>query len=80
MAVLQATKLGRTEDALRTLDHVSSPVRGQAASTHAALWLQVRILCGRAIDDGAARRPTRTCTRSPGTPAAAIAERITVTE
>jgi hypothetical protein len=79
MAVLQATKLGRTEDALRTLDLFMR--RFAHKTEHAdALWLRVRILCTRAIDERCRQAAYTYMHEVPGTPAAAIAERITVTE
>lgn len=79
MAVLQATKLGRTEDALRTLDLFMR--RFAHKKEHAdALWLRVRILCTRSIDERCRQAAYTYMHEVPGTPAAAIAERITVTE
>jgi len=50
MAVIQATKLGRTGDALDTLDRYLRRFPGGKEYT-AALWLRVRILCLRELDD-----------------------------
>lgn len=50
IAVLQATKLGRTGDAITTLDAYVRRFRG-GAEYKAALWLRVVIKCQQAIDD-----------------------------
>jgi hypothetical protein len=50
IAVLQATKLGRTADAITTLDAYVRRFRG-GAEYKAALWLRVVIKCRQAIDD-----------------------------
>lgn len=50
IAVLQATKLGRTSDAITTLDAYVRRFRG-GAEYKAALWLRVVIKCRQAIDD-----------------------------
>lgn len=79
MAVLQATKLGRTGDALKTLDLFMR--RFAHKREHAdALWLRVRILCLRSLDERCRQAAYTYMHASPGTPAAAIAERITLTE
>ncbi len=50
IAVLQATKLDRTSDAITTLDAYVRRFRG-GAEYKAALWLRVVIKCRQAIDD-----------------------------
>jgi len=79
MAVLQATKLGRTEDALKTLDLFMRRFAHKREHTD-ALWLRVRILCLRSIDERCRQAAYTYMHESPGTPAAAIAERITLTD
>lgn len=77
-AYLQAMKLGRTSDALTTLDHyIRRFSRNKEYSD--ALWLRVRILCLQKIDDRC-RQAAYTVALRPGTPDAMkhLAELITI--
>jgi hypothetical protein len=78
IAVVQHLKLGRDTDALTTLDAYMRRFAG-GKEYAAALWLRVRISCLRGIDDRC-RQAAYTYLRSAteGTPAAAIAERLTI--
>lgn len=78
-AVLQATKLGRTEDALRTLDLYLRRFAGGKEYT-AALWLRVRILCLRDLDDRCRQAAYTYVHQAPGSEAAHLAEKITISE
>jgi hypothetical protein len=78
-AVVQAQRLGREGDALSTLDmyirrYENSP------ELSAALWLRVRILCLRKLDDSC-RSAAAAYLKHPGNDAAShVADRITMTE
>jgi hypothetical protein len=74
IAVVQHLKLGRDADALATLDGYLRRFAG-GSEYAAALWLRVRIACLHAIDDRCAYTYLRTAS---GGPAAAIAERLTI--
>ena len=70
---------GADMDALKTLDMFMT--RFAHKREHAdALWLRVWLLCQRSIDPTCRKAAHTYMEHVPGTPAAAIAERITVTE
>jgi hypothetical protein len=79
LAVLQAERLGRTADALRTLDLFMTRFAHKAEHAD-AMWLRVRVLCLKAIDQRCRQAAYTYMREAPGTPAAAIAERITLTD
>ncbi len=66
IAVLQATKLGRTSDAITTLDAYVRRFRG-GAEYKAALWLRVVIKCRQAIDDHCRQAAFTYAHEDPGT-------------
>lgn len=66
IAVLQATKLGRTDDAITTLDAYVRRFRG-GAEYKAALWLRVVIKCQRAVDDHCRQAAFTYAHEDPGT-------------
>ncbi len=83
MALTQASPaMGRTGDALRTLDAYFQRFGGgkRYPEHRAALWLKLRIVCGKAIDDACQQVAARYAREYPDTPGAAIAERITLTQ
>jgi hypothetical protein len=83
IAVLQASdKMKRTGDAERTLvGYFQRYARGKRYPEYqAALWLKLRIVCLRSIDGACRQVAAKYLREFPGTPAAAIAERITLTE
>jgi len=79
IAVVQATKLGRTEDALRTLDLYLRRFTG-GKEYAAALWLRVRILCLRELDDRCRQAAYTYVHQAPDSPAARLAELITISD
>lgn len=66
IAVLQATKLGRTSDAITTIDAYVRRFRG-GAEYKAALWLRVVIKCRQAIDDHCRQAAFTYAHEDPGT-------------
>lgn len=83
IAVLQASpKMGRTGDALRTLEgYFQRYSRGKRYPDYpAAVWLKLRILCTRSIDAECRQVAAKYSREFPGTSAAAVAERITLTD
>lgn len=77
IAVLQHQKLGRNGDALRTLDaYVRRFVGGREYK--AALWLRVRILCLRGVDDRCRQAAYTYLHQANETPAAKVAEALTL--
>ncbi|MBA3454134.1 MAG: FecR domain-containing protein [Deltaproteobacteria bacterium] len=82
IAVTQHLQLGRNADALNTLDgYFRRFAQGKRYSDYQpALWLRVRVLCLQKIDDRCRAAAYRYSHEVSGTPAAAIAERITLTE
>jgi len=83
MAVTQQSEsMQRTGDALRTLDAYFQRFGGgkRYPEYRAALWLKLRIVCGKAIDDACQQVAAKYAREYPDTPGAAIAERITLTE
>jgi hypothetical protein len=82
IAVIQATKLGRTADALRTLEAFERRfAQGKIPPEKiAVLWLRVRILCGRAIDDSCRQAAYTYVHQAPDSPASHLARRITISE
>ena len=79
IAVVQATKLGRTEDALRTLDLYLRRFTG-GKEYAAALWLRVRILCLRDLDDRCRQAAYTYVHQAPNGPASSLAELITISD
>jgi len=82
IAVLQHLRLGRNGDALNTLDgYFRRFAQGKRYGDYLpALWLRVRILCLQTIDDRCRAAAYRYAHEASGTPAAAVAERLTLTE
>ncbi len=80
IAYVQAIKLGRTEDAISTLDAYTRRFKGGNEYV-AALWLRVRTLCLRQIDN-VCRAAAYTYVHEAGgdTPTAHVAERITMSQ
>ena len=82
MAWMQAIKLGRTADALRSIDAVTRGFQGRTEYRdiyRGALWLRVRILCTRgAIDDRCRQAAYTYMQQASGTPAAKVAEALTL--
>ena len=77
IAAVQHLKLGRNGDALKTLDaYVRRFVGGKEYP--AALWLRVRILCAQTIDDRCRQAAYTYLHQVPGTPAAKVAEALTL--
>ena len=76
IAVLLHRPLGQDAEALHTLDMYHRRFAG-GREMHAALWLQVRILCGRKIDDDCRKAAYTYQHEVPGGPAAELAIRIT---
>ena len=66
IAVLQATRLGRSGDAIATLDAYVRRFRG-GTEYNAALWLRVVIKCRQAIDDHCRQAAFTYAHESPGT-------------
>jgi hypothetical protein len=79
IAVLQAMKLGRTGDALQTLDLYLRRFTG-GKEYAAALWLRVRILCLRDLDERCRQAAYSYVHQAPGSDAAHLAELITISE
>jgi len=77
VALLQHTRLGRNADALSTLDAYMRRFSG-GREYRAALWLRVRILCTRAVDDRCRQAAHTYMRQATDTPAAKIAERLTL--
>ena len=80
IAAQQHLKLGRNGDALATLDRYVRRFAGtQYKETyHAALWLRVRILCAKTIDDRCRQAAYTFMHQAAGTPAAKVAEALTL--
>lgn len=78
MAATQALKLGRTQDALATLEAFK---RRAARSEYSlpALWLELRVRCTRAIDEGCRQAAAVYQRHAPEGAARAVAEAITLT-
>lgn len=76
IAVLLHRPLGQDAEALRTLDMYHRRFAG-GREMDATLWLRVRILCGRAIDDDCRKAAYTYQHEAPGGPAADLAIRIT---
>ncbi|MDB4960778.1 MAG: hypothetical protein JWP01_777 [Myxococcales bacterium] len=74
-------KAERTGDALSTLERYFRRFSREVYPERTpALWLRVRILCTRSIDDVCRQAAYKYAHEAPGTPAAAVAERITLTD
>jgi hypothetical protein len=82
IAVTQHLRLGRDADALSSLDNYFRRFgQGKRYSDYLpARWLRVRILCLQKIDDRCRAAAYRYAHEVSDTPAAAVAERITLTE
>ncbi len=82
IAVVQALRLERTADALKWLEIYFRRFKtGKRYPEYIpALWLRVRILCLKQIDDSCRAAAYRYAHEVSGTPAAAVAERITLTD
>jgi hypothetical protein len=78
IAAVQSETLGEYDAALATLEGYQRRFSGGEEHA-AALWLRVRILCLRKVDDRCRQAAHTYMQGAPGTPAAAIAERITLT-
>lgn len=80
VAYQQAFKLGRTADALQTIDAYTRRFSGtEYKDTYqAALWLRVRILCAKTFDDRCRQAAYAHMHQAAGTPAAAISEALTL--
>ncbi|MDQ3336193.1 MAG: FecR domain-containing protein [Myxococcota bacterium] len=80
IAAQQHLKLGRNGDALSTLDQYVRRFAGtQYKETyHAALWLRVRILCAKTVDDRCRQAAYTYLHQAAGTPAAKVAEALTL--
>ena len=78
IAYQQALKLGRTADALTTIDAYTRRFSGtEFKDTYqATLWLRVRILCAKTFDDRC--RQAAYAHRATGAPAAKVSEMITL--
>jgi len=75
IAVLQHTKLGRSGDAIATLDAYVRRFRG-GAEYKAALWLRVRIKCLQAVDDHCRQAAFTYAHEDPGTRAGELASTL----
>jgi hypothetical protein len=80
IAAQQALKLGRTGDALQTLDQYMRRFAGTQYKTtyHAAMWLRVRVLCTKTVDDRCRQAAYTYMHQASGTPAAKVAEALTL--
>lgn len=80
IAYQYAMKLGRTGDALGKLDEYTRRFSGtEYKDTYqAALWLRVRILCGRTFDDACRQAAGSHMRQAAGTPAAKVSEDVTL--
>jgi hypothetical protein len=80
IAAQQHLKLGRNGDALSTLDQYVRRFAGtQYKETYyAALWLRVRILCAKTVDDRCRQAAYTYMHQATGTPAAKVAEALTL--
>ena len=80
IAYQEAMKLGRTGDALRTLDQYVRRFSGTEYKDtyHAALWLRVRILCAKGVDDRCRQAAYAHMHQATGTPAAKVSELLTL--
>lgn len=80
IAYQQAMKLGRTGDALQTLDQYVRRFSGTVYKDtyHAALWLRVRILCMKGVDDRCRQAAYTHMHQATGTPAAKVSELLTL--
>ena len=77
IAAMQHLKLGRNGDALQTLDaYVRRFVGGKEYK--AALWLRVRILCVKTVDDRCRQAAYTYLHQATDTPAARVAEALTL--
>jgi hypothetical protein len=82
IAVVQHLRLERNADALKSLDiYFRRFGQGKRYADYLpALWLRVRILCLKQIDDSCRAAAFRYAHEVSGTTAAAVAERITLTD
>ena len=80
IAAMQHLKLGRNGDALSTLDGYLRRFAGTEykATYHAALWLRVRILCVKTVDDRCRQAAFTYLHQATDTPAAKVAEALTL--
>jgi len=80
IAYMQAMKLGRTGDALRTIMvYERRFAQGRVYPERTSIaWLKLRILCTRALDDECRQAAAAYQRLAPGTPAGTIAERVTL--
>jgi hypothetical protein len=79
IAYVQHLKLGKDADALHTLEGYRRRFEG-GKEFLSALWLRVRISCLRQIDSTCRQAAYTYAHEAPGTPAAAVAERITTSQ
>ena len=81
IAVTQYLELKRSTDALKTLDAYFRRFGSKEYPQHAsARWLRVRILCGTVVDATCKHAAQAYVDAHPGTPAASVAELITLTD
>ncbi|MBL9018973.1 MAG: hypothetical protein JNL83_32600, partial [Myxococcales bacterium] len=80
IAYMQAMKLGRTGDALRTIMvYERRFAQGRVYPERTSIaWLKLRILCTRGLDDECRQAAAAYQRLAPGTPAGTIAERVTL--
>jgi FecR protein len=80
IAYQQAMKLGRTADALQTIDAYTRRFSGtEYKDTYqAALWLRVRISCAKTFDDACRQAAYTHMHQATGTPAAKVSELLTL--
>jgi hypothetical protein len=78
MAVVQSMKLGRSADALSTLERFMRRAPTSSEYFLYGLWLKVRIHCIRAIDDACKQAAEQFRRRDPDSKAATVAELITL--
>ena len=78
MAVVQSMKLGRSSDALTTIDRFMRRAPASSKYYLHALWLKVRIRCVRAVDDECRQAAEQYRRRAGDSKAATVAELITL--
>jgi len=78
MAVIQSMKLGRSADALKTLERFMRRAPTSSEYYLHGLWLEVRIHCIRAIDDACRQAAEQYRRRDSDSKAATVAELITL--
>ncbi len=78
MAVVQSMRLGRSADALKTIERFMRRAPSSSEYYQHGLWLKVRIHCIRAIDDACRQAAEQYRRRDPDSKAASVAELITL--